>query len=105
MSLYTHRCQFCDSDFPCDTMQEVSDDVYRCECKHVDTCPGCSEHGACEDCGKAPATGDGHKPFFCEPCEETWLDNYDGPPDGDAGSVGIAELSERAYTERARGRD
>jgi hypothetical protein len=96
----THRCQFCDADYPCETTQEVSEDVYRCQCKAVDECPGCSKHGACEDCGTAPATGDGHKPFYCQACEDNWLDNYDGPADGDSGGVSIAELSERAYAER-----
>lgn len=95
-----HRCEWCDSDFPCETMQEVSEDVYRCECPSTDECPGCSKHGACECCGKAPATGDGHQPFYCAACEETWLDNYDGPePDYDG--VSIRELSDRAYRDRA----
>lgn len=99
-----HRCAYCESDYPCDTMREVSEDVYRCDCKETQECPGCSEHGACEQCGKAPATGDGHQPFYCAACEESWLDNYDGPePDYDG--VSISELSDRAYRERAKGLD
>ncbi len=93
----THRCQFCDSDYPCDTMQEVSEDVYRCSCKSVDSCPGCSEHGACEDCGAKSATGDGHKPFHCAECAE----GYEPPEREYDDGVSIAELSERAYRERA----
>lgn len=95
-----HRCQWCSGDYPCDTTQEVSEGVYRCSCKAVDECPGCSENGACEECGHAPATGDGHKPFFCGPCEERWVDNYSGPDEPDYGGVSIAELSERAYRDR-----
>jgi hypothetical protein len=101
----THRCQWCDGDYACDTTQEVSEDVYRCQCKAVDSCPGCSEHGACEKCGTAPATGDGHQPFYCGPCGEAWLDNYEPPDEDYDGGVSIAELSERAYRERAEGRD
>ena len=80
-----HRCECCDGDYPCNTTEEISEGVYRCECVAVHCCPGCAEHGACEECGKAPATGDGHQPFYCAACEATWLDNYDGPePDYDA---------------------
>lgn len=96
----THRCQFCDSDYVCDTMHEVSEDVYRCQCKSVDTCPGCSDNGACEKCEKAPATGDGHQPFYCEACEADWLDNYE-PDDPDPDPVTLAEFSDRAYRDRA----
>lgn len=96
----THCCQYCGADYACDTMREVSEDVYRCECASVDSCPGCLTSGACESCGKAPATGDGQKPFFCGPCEEDWLDNYE-PGDDDGRGVSIAELSDRASTERA----
>lgn len=103
----THRCQFCDGDYACDTFEQGENEhghaVSRCQCQAVDSCPGCSEHGACEQCGKAPATGDGHQPFYCGPCEEKWLDNYDGPePDYDP--VTIQELSDRAYRERETSR-
>lgn len=95
-----HRCQWCDGDYPCSTTEEVSEGIFRCQCASTDECPGCSKNGACEDCGKAPATGDGHRPFYCAACEERWLENYDGPePDYD--TVTITELSERAYRERA----
>lgn len=97
-----HRCQWCEQDYPCDTLQEISHNKWRCDCPSFNECPGCSQHGACECCGQASATGDGHKPFYCGPCEEVWIDNYDGPPDSDAGGgVSIAELSDRAYRDRA----
>lgn len=101
----THRCGFCDADYPCDTMREVSEDVYRCECESVESCPGCLTNGACESCGKVPATGDGHRPFYCAACEEQWLENYDGPSEPDYDPVTITELSERAQRERQAGRD
>lgn len=96
--MVTHRCQYCDSDYPCDSMQEVSEDVYRCDCKAVDSCPGCLEHGACEHCGTRSA-GSEINECLCEPCAQTWLDNYDPEPDSDP--VTITELSERAHRERA----
>jgi len=73
MSTVTHRCQFCESDYPCATFITGEDEHGRerssCECKSTDECPGCSEHGACEDCGKAPA-GDERSMFYCTPCAE-----------------------------------
>jgi len=102
MATVTHRCQFCDSDYPCDTFVQGEDEHGReraaCDCKATDECPGCSEHGACEECGKAPATGDGHKPFFCEPCEVEWIDNYSGPDEADYGGVSLSEQMDAAYT-------
>lgn len=100
MSQVTHRCSFCDSDYACDTMQEVSEDVYRCECKSVDSCPGCSEHGACESCGSRPAMGEHPNQFLCGECLHNWLDNYE-PEEPDYDPVTIGELSDRAYRERA----
>lgn len=35
----------------------------------TDECPGCAEHGACEDCGEAPA-GDERDLFKCSACAE-----------------------------------
>ncbi len=109
MTMHTHACTFCTQQYVCDAPLVRNDDgwpevvcVTRMEADlDYQSCQGCRENGCCEDCGKAPATGDGHKPFLCEPCEENWLDNYSGPEDGDSGGVSIAELSERAYHERA----
>lgn len=69
-----HTCQFCDGRYPCETTEEVSEGVYRCECKSVDECPGCSEHGACERCGQAPA-GDERNLFMCSACAEATEDS------------------------------
>jgi hypothetical protein len=71
-----HRCQFCDSDYACDTTQEVSEGVYRCECKAKDECPGCSKHGACEDCSRKPATGEHPKAWLCGDCADEWIENH-----------------------------
>lgn len=99
--MVTHRCQYCDGDYRCDTMREVFEGVYRCECKAVDTCPGCSEHGACEECGQQPAIGAHENPWLCAECLHEYIDNYDGPAEPDYDAPSIAELSERAYRERA----
>jgi len=61
-------------------------------------CIPCQTHGLCEDCGERPA-GAELNVFLCESCAATWLDNYE-PPEDDGG-VSIAELSDRAYRERA----
>lgn len=60
-------------------------------------CPGCAEHGACEDCGKAPA-GDERDVFRCTPCAQQRIDNFDLPSDWepDYGWVGLVELQDRA---------
>jgi hypothetical protein len=43
-----HRCQFCDSDYPCDTFVQGEDEHGRersaCECREMDTCPLCSDY-------------------------------------------------------------
>ena len=91
-----HRCEWCDGDYPCETTQEVSEGVYRCACPSPTECPGCSKHGACEECGKAPATGDGHQPFYCAACEATWLDNYSGPDEPDYDRVTLDEQYQAA---------
>lgn len=75
-----HRCQWCDQDYPCHTFIEGEDEHghFRsaCDCKAKDECPGCSEHGACEDCGKAPA-GDERSMFRCTPCADKVADSLD----------------------------
>ena len=47
MSLVTHRCQFCDADYPCDTFREGEDeqghDVSACDCPKTSTCPDCAD--------------------------------------------------------------
>jgi len=44
----THRCSFCDSDYPCDTFRLGEDEHGRersaCECRETDTCPLCSDY-------------------------------------------------------------
>ena len=78
MATVTHRCSFCDSDYPCDTFRQGEDEHGRersaCDCKSTTECPGCSEHGACERCGKAPA-GDDRAMFFCADCAEATEDS------------------------------
>jgi len=48
MSTVTHRCQFCDSDYPCATFITGADEHGRerssCECRETDTCPLCSDY-------------------------------------------------------------
>lgn len=79
---HTHRCQFCDQDYP--GLGMTGEDEHgdeRCDCPVTDTCPGCSEHGACEDCGQRPA-GSEINQFLCDPCAERWTENRE-PPDPD----------------------
>lgn len=44
----THTCQWCDSDYPCDTLIEGEDEQGHqrsdCECIETDTCPLCSDY-------------------------------------------------------------
>ena len=48
MATVTHRCKWCDSDYPCDTFVEGEDEhghaVSACDCKATDTCPLCSDY-------------------------------------------------------------
>ena len=101
--MHTHPCTFCGQHYGCDAPFERNDDgwpavvcVTRLE-PNLDyqACPGCREHGCCEQCEAAPATGDGYQPFYCAECEAKWLDNYDGP-EPDYQGVSLAELSEMA---------
>lgn len=95
----THRCQFCDSDYPCHSFVEGEDENHRqrwaCDCKSTDECPGCSEHGACEDCGQASA-GDERSMFRCTPCADVWMDNYE-PPEPDLNDVSAGERMADGY--------
>jgi len=80
MGAVTHRCQWCDSDYPCDTFEQGENEhghaVYRCECKSKDECPGCSQNGACESCQRHPAMGEHPQPWLCAECLSEWIDNH-----------------------------
>lgn len=91
----THRCQWCDGDYPCTTTEEVREGVYRCACASTDACHGCREHGACEECGERSAAGADEHPSLCAECLKTWLDNYDGP-EPDYGAVTLQEQYDAA---------
>jgi hypothetical protein len=80
MSNHVHICKFCNGRYPGTTLLVEIDDrgTCACECPVQDECPGCSEHGACEKCGHAPA-GDERKMFLCSDCADEWEANYDGP--------------------------
>lgn len=97
MSNHVHICQFCEGRYPGTTLLVEIDDRGNCACECLvkDECPGCSEHGACEKCGQAPA-GDERKPFLCTPCADDWEANYSGPDEADYGG-GAAEAMSRAY--------
>lgn len=99
---HTHTCRWCEQSYPGTTLlvegeTEDGRPVASCECQVTDECPGCSEHGACEDCGKAPA-GDERDYFRCTPCAQKRIDNFDLPSDWepDYGAVGLVELQDRA---------
>jgi hypothetical protein len=96
MSDHNHVCQFCEGSYPGTTQTFVVDDAgtLDCDCKVTEECPGCSEHGACEDCGQAPA-GDERNPFLCSPCADQWEQNRE-PAAPDADRVGLVELQGRA---------
>ena len=48
MITVTHRCQWCDADYACDTFVEGEDEHGRersaCDCREKDTCPLCSDY-------------------------------------------------------------
>lgn len=96
---HQHICRWCEQRYPGNgTAHEINDHGdLGCDCTGpTDECPGCSEHGACEDCGKAPA-GDERDVFRCTPCAQKRIDNFDLPSDWepDYGAVGLVELQER----------
>lgn len=100
MSNHTHECQYCGADYPGTTLLVEGEDDHgrfrsECECQITDECPGCSEHGACETCGKAPA-GDERKMFLCTGCADEWEENYDGP-EPDLNAVSFGESMAAAY--------
>lgn len=104
---HTHACTLCGQPYACDAPLEPNHDGWPsvvCVAQmepniEFQMCEGCREHGCCEQCEVAPATGDGYQPFYCASCEATWLDNYDGPdPDYDA--VGLNEQCERALQQK-----
>lgn len=97
-----HVCQWCGRDYPCSTTEEVSEDVYRCACKSTDECPGCSEHGACADCGEQPAGSETNEEL-CDGCAERWLENYE-PPDPDLSGPNYREQSAHWAEQRSRDR-
>jgi uncharacterized protein (DUF1810 family) len=71
---HTHRCQWCDRDYPGVTdliegQDEYGHDRSACGCPVTDECPGCSVHGACERCGQAPA-GDDREMTLCANCAD-----------------------------------
>lgn len=100
MSNHFHRCQWCEGLYLGVTLlvegvDEDGRDRAACECKVTDECPGCSEHGACEKCGKAPA-GDDRKMFLCTGCADEWEANYDGP-EPDLNGTSLGEVMSAAY--------
>lgn len=113
---HTHTCQWCSQSYPGTTLlvegeTEDGRPVASCECQVTDECPGCSEHGACEDCGKAPA-GDERDLFRCKDCADKTEDSrneraYESMLSdfyGGSGPVTVNEFCARAAADKARGR-
>lgn len=105
--MHTHSCVFCGQHYTCDAPMERNHDgwpdpvcVTRTE-PNLDhqACPGCREHGACEDCGERPAMGESPNAFLCAECLHKWIDNYE-PPEPDLNAVSWQEQYDAAAKQK-----